>query len=174
MVSSIASRVVPGISDTMALSSFNRTFNRVDFPTFGSPIIATGIPFFIAFPSSKDPAIELNVSRISFSRLFNRTLSANSTSSSLKSSSSSIKEIKFRSLSRNCRIWFENPPLICLSATFREASEVDDIKSATASACERSSFPFRKALMVNSPGFANLAPDWIRMWRIFFCTTTEP
>ena len=45
--SSIVSRVGPAISETMALSSFNKAFKRVDFPTFGSPTIATGIPFLI-------------------------------------------------------------------------------------------------------------------------------
>ena len=44
--SSTVSRVVPAISETMARSSFNRAFNKVDFPTFGSPTMATGIPFF--------------------------------------------------------------------------------------------------------------------------------
>ena len=52
--SSIASLVVPAISDTMAFSSLSSVFNSVDFPTFGSPIIATGIPFFIAFPKAKE------------------------------------------------------------------------------------------------------------------------
>ena len=51
--SSIASLVVPAISETMAFSSLNNELSNVDFPTLGSPIIATGIPFFIAFPKEK-------------------------------------------------------------------------------------------------------------------------
>ena len=46
--SSITSRVVPFISDTIALSSFNILFKSVDFPEFGGPAIVIGIPFLIA------------------------------------------------------------------------------------------------------------------------------
>ena len=49
--SSIASRVVPAILLTIALSSFSNVFKRVDLPTFGAPIIDIGIPFLITFPS---------------------------------------------------------------------------------------------------------------------------
>ena len=52
--SSIVSRVVPAISDTMARSSFNKAFKSVDLPTLGSPTIATGIPFFITFPTANE------------------------------------------------------------------------------------------------------------------------
>ena len=45
IVSSMASRVVPGISDTIAFSSFRMVFRRVDFPTLGLPMMVTGIPF---------------------------------------------------------------------------------------------------------------------------------
>ncbi|OPZ35367.1 MAG: hypothetical protein BWY99_02277 [Synergistetes bacterium ADurb.BinA166] len=38
---SIASRVVPGISLTRALSSPAKRFSRLDFPTFGRPTMAT-------------------------------------------------------------------------------------------------------------------------------------
>ena len=38
---SIASLVVPAISDTISLSSFNILFINDDFPAFGFPIIAT-------------------------------------------------------------------------------------------------------------------------------------
>jgi hypothetical protein len=52
--SSIVSRVVPAISLTMARSSFNKAFKRVDFPTLGSPTMATGIPFFITLPMANE------------------------------------------------------------------------------------------------------------------------
>src|SRR3712207_7257764 len=45
--SSMVSRVVPAISETMARSSFSKAFNRVDFPTLGFPAITTGTPFLI-------------------------------------------------------------------------------------------------------------------------------
>ena len=56
VVSSMTSRVVPWMSLTIALSSFSRTFSRVDFPAFVSPMIATGMPFLIAFPTLKELA----------------------------------------------------------------------------------------------------------------------
>ena len=52
--SSMVSRVVPAISLTIALSSFKSAFNKVDFPTFGSPTMATGIPFLSTFPTAKE------------------------------------------------------------------------------------------------------------------------
>ena len=53
-VSSIASLVVPGILLTIAFSSFNNKFRRDDLPELGFPAIATGTPFFIAFPYLKE------------------------------------------------------------------------------------------------------------------------
>ena len=52
--SSILSLVVPGISETIALSSFNKVFNKEDFPALGFPAIATEIPFFNTFPDLKE------------------------------------------------------------------------------------------------------------------------
>ena len=52
--SSMVSRVVPGISDTIALSSHNRALSNVLLPLFAAPTIATGMPFLIAFPSLKE------------------------------------------------------------------------------------------------------------------------
>ena len=46
----MTSRVVPGISDTIARSSFNSVFSNVDFPAFGFPAITVGTPFFMTFP----------------------------------------------------------------------------------------------------------------------------
>ena len=112
-VSSIASLVVPAISDTIALSSFNKQFSRVDLPTFGDPRIATGIPFFITFPKLKDSINLLRVFCISDNNSKNFVLSANSTSSSAKSSSNSIKDAKSISCVLSPCSWFENPPLSC-------------------------------------------------------------
>ena len=58
--SSIVSLVVPAISLTMARSSFNKAFSKVDFPTLGSPTIATGIPFLITFPTAKESINRFN------------------------------------------------------------------------------------------------------------------
>ena len=50
----MASLVVPAISETIAFSSFSNAFNKVDFPTFGSPTMATGIPFLKTLPIAKE------------------------------------------------------------------------------------------------------------------------
>ena len=42
--SSITSRVVPSISVTIAFSSRNRLLSKLDFPTFGRPMIAVDKP----------------------------------------------------------------------------------------------------------------------------------
>ena len=92
--SSIASLVVPAISETIAFSSFKSAFKSVDFPTFGSPIMATGIPFFIAFPKEKESIKRFKTNVIFETSSLNLVLSANSTSSPAKSNSSSIKAAK--------------------------------------------------------------------------------
>ena len=52
IVSSTVSLVVPGMSVTIARSSFKMLLRREDFPTFGFPTIAVRIPSFIIFPVS--------------------------------------------------------------------------------------------------------------------------
>ncbi len=112
MVSSIASRVVPAISETMAFSSFSILFNSVDFPTFGFPTIATGTPCLITLPYLNDSNSLVVCRSILLIKSLSWARSANSTSSSLKSSSSSISEIKCSNLSRSILSSLENPPLI--------------------------------------------------------------
>ena len=46
--------------------------------------------------------------------------------------------------------------------------------SDTDSAFDKSSLPFKKALFVNSPGSANLAPLSTKRFRIFFNTSSPP
>ena len=156
--SSMASLVVPAIWLTIAFSSFNKAFNKVDFPTLGSPTIATGIPFFNTFPKAKESISRFKTALIFSTSRLNSALSANSTSSSAKSSSNSIKLAKLSSCSRKFLISLLNPPRICCKATWCEAAEFEEIKSATASAWVRSIFPFKKARSVNSPALAFLAP----------------
>ena len=111
--SSIASLVVPAISDTIAFSSFNKVFNRVDFPTFGSPIMATGIPFFIAFPKEKLSIKRFKTEVIVKTNSLNLALSANSTSSPEKSNSSSINAAKSNNWALNSFNSLVIPPRIC-------------------------------------------------------------
>ena len=93
-VSSIVSRVVPAISETIARSSFNNVFNKVDFPALGLPTIAVFTPFLIAFPNLKDKANLVTKSDTVLTKVTNSVRSANSTSSSAKSNSNSISEAK--------------------------------------------------------------------------------
>ena len=53
MDSSMVSRVVPGMSVTMARSSCKSAFNRLDFPAFGRPTIAVRRPSRMMRPSSE-------------------------------------------------------------------------------------------------------------------------
>ena len=50
VTSSIASLVVPGMSDTIALSSLTNAFKSEDLPAFGFPAIVTVTPSLITFP----------------------------------------------------------------------------------------------------------------------------
>lgn len=112
MVSSMVSRVVPGMSDTIALSSPVRALSRVDFPAFGLPTIATGIPFLIALPVRYESANDLVTLRrfcVSSARCVR---SANSTSSSEKSSSSSSSAPRFIICVRSSSRAFEYCPLV--------------------------------------------------------------
>ena len=52
--SSIVSRVVPGISETMARSSLSSALSKVDLPAFGRPAITVFTPVLITLPSLKD------------------------------------------------------------------------------------------------------------------------
>ena len=90
ITSSMVSLVVPGMGDTIALSSSKSTFSSVDFPALGFPAMVTGMPFLMAFPASKEADNFFASVMISITSCFRALRSANSTSSSLKSSSSSI------------------------------------------------------------------------------------
>ena len=167
IVSSITSLVVPAISETMALSSFNKTFNNVDLPALGEPTMATGIPFLITFPNENESSRLFVLAATLFTRSTNCWRSANSTSSSLKSNSSSTNDAKFNNSCLNTLISSLKPPLIWCIATWCAALEFAEIKSAMASVCDKSILPFKKARKENSPGPANRAPLSNNRARIF-------
>ena len=50
----------------------------------------------------------------------------------------------------------------------------EDIKSATASAWDKSIFPFKNALLVNSPGFAGSQPNENRFSNILLVIIVLP
>ena len=166
IVSSITSRVVPWMSETMARSSPTNRLSKVDLPAFVSPMMATGIPFLMALPTLNESA-NLCISCSMFvASCFRLVRSANSTSSSLKSSSNSINEVKSSSWLRSLVNSLLKPPRIWFIASLCMPADVDAIRSATASAWLRSIFPFRKARCVYSPGRAERHPFSISNWRI--------
>ena len=173
-VSSMISRVVPAISETMALSSPKRTLSNVDFPELGAPRMATGTPDFIAFPARKEAAREETRERRSFNKSLKRARSANSTSSSEKSSSSSRSPANPIKASRKAPISRENPPLSCEIASLWAPRCSEAMRSATASAWVRSRRPFRKARCVNSPGPASLHPAITRRRKTSAWMNLEP
>ena len=172
IVSSITSRVVPWISLTMAFSSFNNAFNKVDLPALVSPIIATGTPFLMAFPTLNESARRAMTCSISLAISESSVRSANSNSSwSLKSSSSSIREVRCNSLSFKIDNSLLKPPRIWFIAIRCVADEEEAIRSATASAWLKSILPLRNARWVYSPGRAERHPHSISLritcWRMY-------
>ena len=128
----------------------------------------------MAFPTLNDSDKRRISCSICVDKSFNCSRLANSTSSSLKSSSSSTRDTKLsnRVLKRvNSRL---NPPRIWFIARRWVAADVEAIKSATASACERSIFPFANARCVNSPGRADRHPLRISKAIICCCIYKEP
>ena len=115
-LSSMVSRVVPAMALTMALSSLISALSKVDLPALGLPAITVGTPFLMALPILK---VSTNCNSILcrlLTKVCNSGRLANSTSSSLKSSSNSISEAKLISFSRSMAISFEKPPRIWFMA----------------------------------------------------------
>ena len=108
--SSTVSLVVPGISLTKALCSFNKVFNKVDFPALGLPTMATCTPFFITFPNLKDSSKIFVLNCNCCTKISNSFLFAKATSSCEKSNSNSIKAENLISFSRINFKSSENPP----------------------------------------------------------------
>ena len=150
------------MSLTIARCSPNSAFSSVDLPTFGAPMMATGIPFRIALPVRNEAISEASFLSISAAKSFSSVRSANSNSSwSAKSSSNSISDVKCSNRSRSLDSSVDTDPRNWLIAKSFSALLCDAIKSATASACARSILPFIKARRVYSPGSAALHPTSI-------------
>ena len=156
--SSKTSRVVPGISETIARSVRKRAFNKLDFPTLGHPIIATRAPSRMILPSSN---VLSNWSRwpcISRSAPSNSLVSIKVMSSSTKSIPASRRARWWINWSRMRSTSLDKVPRNWACAALRLLVVVAWIVSRTASAWARSSRPFKKARLVNSPGLASRAP----------------
>ena len=157
--SSMKSRVVPGMAETMARSSRSSALSSVDLPALGRPAMTAVMPFLITLPSSKERSRPATTARTSASRCARPVRSANSTSSSPKSSSSSSSAANLMRRARNSRNSWEKPPRSWLRATRWLRAESAAMRSATASAWAKSIAPLRKARLVNSPASARRAPS---------------
>ena len=153
------SRVVPAAALTMARSLPASAFNRLDLPAFGRPTMATRNPSL----SRKPRRASRSNSASSACTVTSWRSMAGSARKSISSSGKSIAaSICTRSATSACSrasTLRENAPSIDCSAARAPACERDAIRSATASACARSSLPLRKARSVNSPGRASRAPN---------------
>ena len=69
-----------------------------------------------------------------------------------------MREAKWISFSRRSFNSEEKLPRNCRKATKCACRDCEAIRSAMASACDKSSFPFKKARLVNSPGSAKRQP----------------
>ena len=152
------------MSVTIARSWPKSLLKSDDFPTLGSPTIASFIPPLIALPvlavSRSRFTLCSILSSLSISSSFSMVgISSSSNSMELSTSAWSIK-----SSSLSGFISLERAPLSWFRASLRARSVFADMSSATASAWVRSSFPFRKALFVNSPGSARRAPSSNSLW----------
>ena len=76
--------------------------------------------------------------------------------------------------SLNLLISLDKYPLLCINADFIAKSVLAVIISITASAWDKSILPFKKALFVNSPGSASLAPAFITVSKTLLVETTPP
>jgi len=148
---------VPGISETMTLSSFIKMLKSEDFPTFVLPKIVNFIPSIKGFSSSYFDKIV----SISFKFLVNISW----ISSSLTSSTSSGKEIEpsifilnvFKS-SIISFTFFVNLPSSVFIDDWSSYKSLEKTILFIACAEIRSILPFKNALSVNSPGLDNLPP----------------
>ena len=135
------SRVVPGMSVTMARSALNSAFISEDLPTFGRPHSTTDAPSrsirarlgSARFASS--PASASNSTRASAPTTASSTSSGKSTAACMRLKSS----VSFSTAPVTKPV---TPPLICLSAARRAASPCAPISCITASAPLRSMRPF--------------------------------
>ena len=157
-VSSIVSRVVPGMGETMARSWPSNWLSRLDLPALGRPMMAARMPrrricpsLAVRSNSSMNATPLLQPGHELLPRVRRDVL---------------LGEINVRLHVRQSLEHFVAQLVDALGQLAgellvggRKASSVREwIRSATASACARSMRPLRKARRVNSPGSARRAP----------------
>ena len=152
---STTSRVVPGISDTIAASRRASLLRSDDFPALGGPTIAIRNPSRIRSPTSSSCKASMSACRIeSNTFVTGDVVSSGASSSSGKSMLTSRRASASTSFSRHLAYWAESAPSSWFRASDFCARVSASMRSATPSASTRSSRPFSKARRVNSPGSA--------------------
>ena len=147
------SRVVPAIGVTIATSSPARRFSRLDLPTFGRPTSTTASPSRSSAPCAARASICARRARMRV-ELAARVGGAQEIDILVRKVERRLREHPQldQRVDERVRSSRENSP-DRLRAAARAAVEVAaSIRSATLSACARSSLPFRNARCVNSPG----------------------
>ena len=153
------SRVVPAISDVIAASRPAKAFNNVDFPTLGAPTMATSNPLRIRSATNEPSISRCKSITTSFRSAFTSGVTSTGTSSSAKSIVASIRAAERMSFVRHISTFWPSSPDRTRSAWRLCASVSASISSAKPSTCARSSFPFSRARLVNSPASAMRAPS---------------
>ena len=154
----MASRVVPGISVTIARSVPSSALKSDDLPAFGRPAITSKAPSRSRSPSGA--VFNRSATRSRTTHHARRTVVSltGPSSSSGKSMSYAISASSSKISARSTVRRFDKPRSSCWSARRRCTGEPASIRSAVASACSRSIFPLKTARRVNSPGAAGRAP----------------
>ena len=153
---SIRSRVVPAISETIAASRPTSAFSNVDLPALGGPASTSLMPS--CNRSAEGAASCLSISATSAVMDERNSLSApasGTSSSSEKSSSDSVSAAQRNSCSRHPASLREKCPSAINSAARRWDSVSAESRSASPSASLRSIRPFSNARRVNSPAVAS-------------------
>ena len=158
MPSSIASRVVPEIALTMARRSPKSALRSEDFPALGFPLITTSAPSAMTRPSRQVESLSRRIAVTRINRSCNVCKRSGGNSSSLKSNTCSTSAPIATSSLYSFERKLPNAPSSWERATCAATSDFAEMKSATASACVKSIFPFKNARRVYSPGSASLAP----------------
>ena len=171
---SIISRVVPAISETMAASRPTNAFNKVDLPLLGGPAKTMRNPSF-NFSAGGLASNCTIFCRNSAQTSVITILFCDSTSpSSEKSSSASVSA---DNLSTSCRYAsmaaLKAPPNILVAARRCHSVSADN-RSAKPSASFKSMRPLVKARRVNSPASARLAPEKLAIACSRARTTARP
>ena len=175
IVSATRSRVVPGMAVTMASSAPASAFSSELLPTLGCPASTTRKPSRSSAPWRARSSVALMAASMPSSCARAPAFSRKSISSSGKSSvaSTSMRSRMMRSASRPTSV--EKAPLSERAAERAALSVLASMRSATASACARSSLSLRKARSVNSPGSARRRPGWAcRQRASSSCSSTGP